>query len=141
VAAGLAHRIVHREQYVMIRARAARRGTDKDNWNDSAFVTYDESEYLITRWYQRCLDQPPPRYRSLAHMEEMEEVVQWVGAGHGIAVVPASCLSPAIEKTIEIRQTRQKCPNDVYAVWNASGEPHAEAKALIRRFRPASTQK
>ena len=137
VVAGLAHRVVHREEYVMIRASAGRRPRAAATWDESAFVTYEESDYLIARWYQRCLGQPPPPYRSVAHMEEMEEVVRWVAAGHGVAIVPSSCLGHSHGKGIEIRQTVRKCPNDVYAVWNASREPDAHAVMLMQHIRKA----
>lgn len=138
VMAGLAYRVVHREEYVMIRARGKVRRPAPASWDESAFVTYEECDYLIARWYQRCLDQPPPPYRSVAHMEEMEEVVRWVAAGHGVAIVPSSCLGPAHAEDVETRQTVRKCPNDVYAVWSASGSPDPHVTGLIRRVRDAA---
>ena len=55
---------------------------------EADYVTYDESDYVFATWFTQVLGEKPARLRSVAHFEELEEVLDWVAAGRGLSIVP-----------------------------------------------------
>ena len=92
------HRIaatpVWREELVMIGPPGTRALPRRlDDLEELVFVTYDESEYVFGKWFERVYGRPPRVLRSELEFEELEEVVSTVAAGRGWVIIP-SCASP-----------------------------------------------
>ena len=98
------------------------------------FVTWDEYEYVFGRWFASAFDKQPGPLRSVAHFEELEEVLGWVAAGKGVSIAPRDCVQGAVAKHIAIRGARRRCTNEIHAVWRAD-RPRNEVADLVRRLR------
>lgn len=132
-AKGLVHLPVKEEEYVLIKPASWSVRHDH-TLTEQPFVTYDESEPLIARWFAVTLSLPSPRYRSIAHFEEVEEAIAWVAAGRGVTVVPRCCVAVAGGRDVSVLRTRRKCPNTVYAVLAAERRLNPEASAVLKDF-------
>lgn len=84
------------------------------------YVTYDESDYVFASWFTQTLGEKPARLRSVAHFEELEEVLDWVAAGRGISIVPRASAreGEARGDIIAVRHAGRPCLNTIYAVMN-----------------------
>src|SRR3954470_17421004 len=84
----------HTEQLVLVASPAwARRLATPKQFRDIPIVTYDESDYVIGRWIGHHFGRRAPMWFSVAHFEEIEEVIELVHDGAGVAIVPRSALS------------------------------------------------
>ena len=82
------------------------------------YVTYDESDYVFATWFIQVLGEKPARLRSVAHFEELEEVLDWVAAGRGLSVVPYACAREAEAggDIVAVGRESKPCLNTIYAV-------------------------
>lgn len=82
------------------------------------YVTYDESEYVFATWFTQVLGATPGRLRSVAHFEELEEVLDWVAAGRGVSIVPRSSAREAEARgeVVAVGLEGKPCLNTIYAV-------------------------
>ncbi len=82
------------------------------------YVTYDESDYVFATWFTQVLGEKPARLRSVAHFEELEEVLDWVAAGRGLSVVPYACVREAEARgdVVAVGRESKPCLNTIYAV-------------------------
>lgn len=119
---------VFSERLVLVHPRRWRIA-DADALGGLPFVTYDESDALVAQWFLGALGRPPPKYRSAAHFEEIEEALHWVAQGRGVTVVPDFCV-PADERRVAVLETPRTCTNAIHAVL-PTGAVTAEAKRLL----------
>lgn len=89
------------------------------------FVTYDESEYVIGKWMLTHF-KSQPTINSVAHFEELEEVVDYVRRDRGVSVVPDHCAGgvPRV-------RTRRTVRNQLFAVTRAGSSPNPSVERLI----------
>jgi DNA-binding transcriptional LysR family regulator len=82
------------------------------------YVTYDESDYVFATWFTQVLGEKPARLRSVAHFEELEEVLDWVAAGRGLSIVPYACAREAEARgdIVAVGRESKPCLNTIYAV-------------------------
>lgn len=82
------------------------------------YVTYDESDYVFATWFTQALGEKPAYLRSVAHFEELEEVVDWVAAGRGLSVVPRASAREAEARgdVVALSPPGKSCLNTIYAV-------------------------
>ena len=82
------------------------------------YVTYDESDYVFATWFTQMLGEKPARLRSVAHFEELEEVLDWVAAGRGLSVVPRASARDAEARgdVTVVGMPGKPCLNKIYAV-------------------------
>ncbi len=102
------------------------------------FITYDESEYVFGRWMHECLG-AQTLVRSVAHFEELEEVVDYVRRGRGLSIVPDHCAAKEIRRGV-IRvvrpRGRRRAVNKLYAVTRAGAYLSTEAQRLLALLSP-----
>lgn len=133
-AARLRFEPVWTEELVLITARRDRRCApplERATW-----VTWDEHEYVFGRWFETVLGRPPARLAGGHHFEELEEVVDAVGRGHGLSIVPDFCVARRRDVRV-VRPTRRRCENRVYAVLRAGREVGPRVAALLDALRVA----
>lgn len=82
------------------------------------YVTYDESDYVFATWFTQVLGEKPAHLRSVAHFEELEEVLDWVAAGRGLSIVPRASAREAEARgeVIAAGFEGKPCLNTIYAV-------------------------
>lgn len=82
------------------------------------YVTYDESDYVFATWFTQVLGARPGRLRSVAHFEELEEVLDWVAAGRGLSIVPRASARDAEAQgdVVAVGIEGRPCRNAIYAV-------------------------
>jgi len=82
------------------------------------YVTYDESDYVFATWFTQVLGEKPAGLRSVAHFEELEEVLDWVASGRGLSIVPRACARDAEARgeVVAVGREGRPCLNTIYAV-------------------------
>jgi DNA-binding transcriptional LysR family regulator len=106
------------------------------------YVTYDESDYVFATWFTQVLGEKPARLRSVAHFEELEEVLDWVAAGRGLSIVPRSSAREAEARgdVVAVGLPGKPCLNAIYAVVDpARGHPMQERTLGVVRERLAAS--
>src|SRR5262249_384175 len=100
------------------------------------FITYDESDYVFGRWMIACLGEQTT-VRSVAHFEELEEVIDCVRRGRGFSIVPDHCARKQIVGgTVRVHRPAggRRAKNRLYAVTRAGAYLSAEATRLLDRL-------
>ena len=92
------------------------------------FITYDESEYVFGKWMRAHFDANPP-IRSVAHFEELEEVVEYVRLDRGVSIVPDHCA-----QGVRVVR-RKKVTNRLYVVTRTGSHRNADVEKLIELLR------
>jgi len=126
---------VYTERLVLVgNATWARRLRSPNAFNDIPLITYDESDYVIGRWLGHHFGRRAPVWSSVAHFEELEEVLGLASDGAGVAIVPSFVLGtrwplrtpdwgrPAVENTI-------------FAVRRVNAPPHRAVAELLAALR------
>jgi DNA-binding transcriptional LysR family regulator len=133
---------IYTEHLVLVcDASWARRLRSPRQFADVPVITYDESDYVIGRWLGHHFGRRAPVWSSVAHFEELEEVLDLASDGAGVAIVPSFVLggrwrlrSPA--------WGRPAVENTIFAVRRVHAPPHRGVDALldaIRSDRPPPT--
>ncbi|NTX50357.1 LysR family transcriptional regulator [Myxococcus sp. CA039A] len=113
-------------------------------FEDLAFITYDECEYVFGKWFEGHYGRQPRSVRGTYHFEELEEVLGTVAAGHGWSILPDHCVAQAARQgTVVVPQapSRQQVVNLIYSVQRASAPENPAALRLIESLRTASEQR
>jgi DNA-binding transcriptional LysR family regulator len=125
----------HTEHLVLVASRGwARRLATPKQFRDVPVVTYDESDYVIGRWLGHHFGRRAPTWHSVAHFEEIEEVLALVADDTGVAIVP----SAAIPRGAGLRTVawgRPPAENTVFAVRRVGAAGQRVADELIARIR------
>jgi LysR family cyn operon transcriptional activator len=141
VDARLAAEPVYEETFDLIAGRAwARRLAAKADFTDVPLVTYDDGDYVVGRWFGHHFGRRSPRWSSVSHFEEIEEVVNAVAAGRGVAIVPGFCVRVAPGRVRAIRWGRPALGNTIYGIRRAGIPEHpgvTELYAALRSRRQA----
>jgi LysR family cyn operon transcriptional activator len=124
---------VYEASYVLVASPAwARRLPTPARFQDVPVVTYDEGDFVLGRWLGHHFGRRPPRWQAADHFEELEEVVDAVAAGRGVAVVPSICARGRGVR--EVSWKRPALLNTVYAIRRV-GDPRPSVTALLERIR------
>ncbi|WP_333680052.1 LysR family transcriptional regulator [Dyella sp.] len=130
--ARLSHTPVDAEEIVLIASPhvASTLALDAPSLRNAGYVSYDESDYVFATWFTQVLGMNMTNLNTVAHFEELEEVLDWVAAGRGISIVPASCMAEheARGEAVALRKPQARCRNTIYAVLN----PHHHHAAIER---------
>lgn len=106
---------------------------DVDELSQLPFITWEESEYVFGKWMSACLG-GQTAVRSVAHFEELEEVVDFIHRGRGISILPDHCVAEDVSKK-RIRviraRSRKRAINRLYAVTRAGAVRGETVKRLI----------
>ena len=116
----------------------ARRLRAKEAFQDVPLVTYDDGDYVIGRWFGHHFGRRSPRWSSVSHFEEVEEVVAAVAAGRGVAILPGFCTRAAPGRVKVVRWGRPPLRNTVFAVRRAEMPEHPGIAELISALRYVS---
>lgn len=113
----------------------ARRLASPARFQDVPMVTYDESDYVVGRWLGHQFGRRAPRWHSTSHFEEIEEVMEEVAAGRGVAVVPSVCI-PAWRGAVRcVEWGKPPLVNRVHAIWRTGAALRPSALALLAAVR------
>ena len=130
--AGLVVEPVFDATYLLVAGPAwARRLRTQARFVDVPIITYDEGDYVIGRWLGHHFGRRPPRWHAADHFEELEEVLDSVAAGRGVAVVPGVCLPGWRGAVREVRWQKSPVVNTVYALRPARAPLRPAAAALL----------
>jgi DNA-binding transcriptional LysR family regulator len=125
----------HTEHLVLVANPAwARRLATPKQFRDVPVVTYDESDYVIARWLGHQFGRRAPLWYSVAHFEELEEVLAFVADGTGVAVVPSAAI-PRGEKLRVVGWNRPAVENTVFAVRRVGASRQRCVDELLARLR------
>jgi len=94
-------------------------------------ITYDEGDYVIGRWLGHHFGRRTPRWRAADHFEELEEVLDAVGAGRGVAVVPGVCAARWRPAVREVGWGKPALLNTVFAIRRARAPQRPSVAALL----------
>lgn len=126
---------VYTEQLVLVgNAAWLRRLRSPKQFRDIPMITYDESDYVIGRWLGHHFGRRAPVWSSVAHFEELEEVMDVVADGAGVAVVPSFLLGPRW-KVRTPDWGRPAVENTIFAVRRVNAPPHRGISALLAALR------
>jgi DNA-binding transcriptional LysR family regulator len=141
VDARLACQPVYQETLDLVAGPAwARRLRTPAAFEDVPLVTYDDGEYVVGRWFGHHFGRRSPRWSSVCHFEEVEEVLGAVAAGRGVAILPGFCARAARGRVRLVRWGRPPLRNTVFAVRRAGIPDHpgvVELLAALRAKMPA----
>ncbi len=130
----LPHTPVGAEEIVLIAAAdwPATLSCDAASLQQAHFITYDESDYVFATWFTQVLGAPLARLSTVAHFEELEEVLDWVAAGRGVSIVPAGCVMDheAQGSVMVLRKPDAPCRNTIYAVLDPARSHPAVERTL-----------
>jgi DNA-binding transcriptional LysR family regulator len=125
----------HTEQLVLVAGPAwARRLASPRQFREVPIVTYDESDYVIGRWIGHHFGRRAPTWFSVAHFEEIEEVIDLVHDGAGVAIVPSSALAGRRGLRV-IAWQRQPVENTIFAVRRVGAPTHRAIDELLAALR------
>jgi DNA-binding transcriptional LysR family regulator len=126
---------VHTEQLVLVaNATWARRLATRKEFRDVPVVTYDECDYVIGRWLGHHFGRRAPPWSSAAHVEELEEVLDLVRDGVGVAVVPGSVVTRR-SRLATIGWGRPPVENTVYSVRRVGAPPLRALETVLAALR------
>jgi len=134
----LTHTPVGLEEIVLIASAHSqpRFSLDEDSLQAADYVTYDESDYVFATWFTQVVGTNMTRLHTVAHFEELEEVLDWVAANRGVSIVPAACIADheAQGKLAALRKPEALCLNTIYAVLDAA-RPHSAVERTLQAVR------
>ena len=116
-------------------AEWARKLARRDAFEDVPLVTYDDGEYVVGRWFGHHFGRRSPRWSSVSHFEEIEEVVGAVAAGRGVAILPGFCTRAAPGQVRTVRWGKPALRNTVFAIRRAGIPDHPGVVELIDALR------
>jgi LysR family transcriptional regulator, cyn operon transcriptional activator len=121
----------HTEHLVLVASPTwARRLATPKQFRDVPIVTYDESDYVIGRWIGHHFGRRAPMWFSVAHFEEIEEVIDLVQDSAGVAIVPRSALGA--RRGLRVVEWGQKpAENTIFAVRRVGAPPHRAIDELL----------
>ncbi|RKG78920.1 LysR family transcriptional regulator [Corallococcus exercitus] len=126
---------VHEEQLVLVAGRTwARRLRVQEHFQDVPLVTYDEGDYVVGRWLGHHFGRRHPHWYSTAHFEELEEVLEWVAQGRGVAVVPGFCIPKGRGLSV-VSWGKPALTNTVHAVQRTQAPVRPAVAELLARLR------
>lgn len=122
---------VYTEELVLVgNAAWLRRLRTPRQFHAIPMITYDESDYVIGRWMGHHFGRRAPAWSSVAHFEELEEVLDFASDGAGVAVVPSFVLGPRWKlKTPD--WGRPAVENTIFSVRRVNAPPHRGVSALL----------
>jgi LysR family cyn operon transcriptional activator len=132
---------IYTEQLVLVANAAwARRLHDAKQFRDLPVITYDESDYVIGRWLGHHFGRRAPVWSSVAHFEELEEVLDLVADGAGVAIVPSFVLGTRFARGMRWKLRtpawgRPAVENTIFAVRRANAPPHRAVTELLAALR------
>jgi DNA-binding transcriptional LysR family regulator len=130
----LTHTPVGMEEIVLIASidSQTKLSCDVESLQHAHYVTYDESDYVFATWFTQVLGAPMSRLSTVAHFEELEEVLDWVAAGRGVSIVPAACtVDHENQGTLAaLRKPEASCRNTIYAVLDPARSHPAVERTL-----------
>jgi DNA-binding transcriptional LysR family regulator len=89
------------------------------NFNEMTFITYDEFDYVFSRWFD-VSQVVPQRLRRLDHYSELEEALMAVSLGRGVTIVPADAwLGSTLKSQLKSVMHEVVCENNLYAIYVA----------------------
>jgi DNA-binding transcriptional LysR family regulator len=136
VDARLAVEPVYEETFDLIAGDAwARRLRRIAAFQDVPLITYDDGDYVVGRWFGHHFGRRAPRWSSVSHFEEIEEVVVSVAAGRGVAVLPTFCTRAVPGGVRVVRWGRPPLRNTVYAIRRAGTPENPAVSALLATIR------
>jgi DNA-binding transcriptional LysR family regulator len=104
-------------------------------FQDVPLITYDDGDYVVGRWFGHHFGRRAPRWSSVSHFEEIEEVVASVAAGRGVAIVPTFCTRAVPGGVRVVRWGRPPLRNMVHAIRRAGTPENPGLAALLRAVR------
>ncbi|WP_394828532.1 LysR family transcriptional regulator [Pendulispora albinea] len=113
----------------------ARRLRSIDAFQDIPLITYDDGDYVVGRWFGHHFGRRAPRWSSVSHFEEVEEVVASVAKGRGVAILPGFCARAMPGKVRIVRWGRPPLRNTVFAVRRAGAPDHPGLVELLAALR------
>ncbi len=126
---------VHTEHLVLVASAAwARRLATPRQFRDVPVVTYDESDYVIGRWLGHHFGRRAPSWSSVAHFEELEEVLDVVHQGVGVSIVPSSVLAHR-PRLATVVWGRPPAENTVYVVRRLRAPTHLALESVVATLR------
>jgi LysR family cyn operon transcriptional activator len=126
---------VYTEQLVLVANTTwARRLHNATQFRDAPIITYDESDYVIGRWLGHHFGRRAPVWSSVAHFEELEEVLDLVSDGAGVAIVPSFVLGTRW-KLRTPDWGRPAVENTIFAVRRVNAPPHRAVAELLAALR------
>jgi len=120
----------------------ARRLRSIEAFQDIPLITYDDGDYVVGRWFGHYFGRRAPRWSSVSHFEEVEEVVASVAAGRGVAILPGFCVRAMPGKVRIVRWGRPPLRNTVFAVRRAGAPEHpglTELLGAVRALAPGTS--
>lgn len=90
------------------------------SYTEMPFVTYEESDYVFGRWFDRVFRRQPGSGRVRWHLTELEEVIDAVSHGQGVSIVPLDAVPAGNRGLRVIRPGTARCVNQVFRVERAS---------------------
>lgn len=115
----LLYDLIYKEEFVLIAAKAFKcRPCDLkkiDYYNTARFITYDEGDFVFSRWFEIFFGICPKLLKTNWHVEEIEEVIDIVSRNKGLSIVPQHALKIK-NKSISILYPfkNKKALNNIY---------------------------
>lgn len=82
---------------------------------NAPFITYDEYEYVFSRWFTSVPDWKPIDLGRMDHFTELEEALASVAAGRGHTIAPKDCWQNSIyHRKLQTFGPAGACVNSVY---------------------------
>ena len=126
---------VYREAFVLIANEAwQRRLRTPDEFRDPPVVTYDEGDYLLGLWAGHHFGGHAPSWHSVAHCEELEEVLALVVRGVGVSVVP-DFMAPTVAGVRVVRWRKPPLVNTVVALRRRDAAAHPLVDRLVAELK------
>ena len=101
---------------------------------NSAFITYDESDPVFQCWFESILGTMPRRIHGIGHCSDIEEVVAMVAQGRGLSIVPKHAIGRELASQIvqEVSFRNKRPPTKpIYAVKRESATLPETIETLI----------
>ena len=126
---------VETEELVLVVPRASRgMKLSVEALSAARFVTYDEYDYVFNTWFGHTFGKATENIQSVAHFEELEEVIDWVASGRGVSIVPAPCVASheGSGRVAIVRDSASPCTNTIFAVyWPGEGDTPVIQQTLL----------
>ena len=122
---------VYREELVLISPQRLRR-FDLEAAETAEYVTYSEGDWVFSKWFEDVLRRQPRTILESHSADELEEVIAFVAAGHGISIVPLdSALRAITQRRIFVyRPGGKRCFNWVFSSTRSNAMDNVTANLL-----------
>jgi DNA-binding transcriptional LysR family regulator len=126
---------VYKESFVLIANDAWHKRLRKPaDFRDPPVITYDEGEYLIGLWAGHHFGGRAPSWHSVAHFEELEEVLALVARGVGVSVVP-DFMARTLPGVRVVHWGGASVVNNVVALRRRAAAAHPLIEDLVSRLK------